>query len=211
MKKITLVLLSLGFAFNAKAELPDELLAVQTRWAQIRYEVPEAQRAAAFEALQKDAATLRQHYPDRAEPLIWEGIVYATWAGAKGGLGALGLCKKAKADFEAALALDANALDGSAYTSLGSLYYQVPGWPIGFGDDDKAAELLQKGLAIAPDGIDANFFWGDYLLEQERYEDAVRALEHAAAAPPRAGRESADAGRQQEIAAKLKLAREELS
>ena len=35
---------------------------------------------------------------------------------------------------EQALAIDATALEGSAFTTLGSLYYQVPGWPIGFGD-----------------------------------------------------------------------------
>ena len=38
------------------------------------------------------------------------------------------------------MAIDPKALDGSAYASLGSLFYQVPGWPIGFGDDKKAAE-----------------------------------------------------------------------
>ena len=48
-------------------------------------------------------------------------------------MGALGLVKRARADFEAAIKLDAGALDGAAYTSLGALYYQVPGWPVGFG------------------------------------------------------------------------------
>ena len=47
-------------------------------------------------------------------------------------------------------------LDGSAYNSLGVLYYKVPGWPVGFGDKAKARELLQKALAINPKGIDAN-------------------------------------------------------
>ncbi|MFW5386410.1 MULTISPECIES: hypothetical protein [unclassified Yersinia (in: enterobacteria)] len=50
------------------------------------------------------------------------------------------LVKDAKVKLELAIKLDANALDGSAYTSLGTLYYQVPGWPIGFGDK-KQAEL----------------------------------------------------------------------
>jgi tetratricopeptide (TPR) repeat protein len=208
---IAIAILSLSFASGARAELADELAAVQTRWADIQYATPPNQQAAAFEALQKEAAKLRTQYPDRAEPLIWEGIVYSTWAGAKGGMGALSLCKKARADFEAAIAIDGTALGGSAYTSLGSLYYQVPGWPIGFGDDEKAAELLQQGLKVSPDGIDANYFWGDYLLDQERYQEAVTAFERAAAAAPRPGRESADAGRQREIADKLKEARAELS
>ena len=67
-------------------------------------------------------------------------------AGEKGGMGALSLVKQARADFEAALKLDPRALDGAAYTSLGALYYQVPGWPLGFGDDDQARQMLKKGL-----------------------------------------------------------------
>ena len=35
-------------------------------------------------------------------------------------------------------------------SSLGVLYYKVPGWPIGFGDKDKARDLLQKALAVNP-------------------------------------------------------------
>jgi tetratricopeptide (TPR) repeat protein len=134
---------------------------------------------------------------------VWEGIIRATYAGAKGGLGALGEAKKARVLFEQSIQLDPAALSGSAYTSLGSLYYQVPGWPIGFGDDDKADEMLRKGLAFDPDGIDANFFWGDYLLDQDRYDEAIAAFEKARGAPPRPGRESADAGRRAEIDAKI--------
>ena len=75
----------------------------------------------------------------------------------EGGLGALGLVKQAKASLEQALAIDPQALAGSAYTSLGSLYYQVTGWPLGFGDDDKAEAMLKQSLAINPDGIDPNY------------------------------------------------------
>ena len=87
----------------------------------------------------------------RAEALIWEGIIESSYAGAKGGLGALSLCKEARGNLEAALKLDPKALDGSAYTSLGTLYYKVPGFPVGFGDDDKAGKLLQKALEAEPE------------------------------------------------------------
>ncbi|MCB1601512.1 MAG: tetratricopeptide repeat protein [Xanthomonadales bacterium] len=122
----------------------------------------------------------------------------------------MALCKQARQSLEAAIKINPAALDGSAYTSLGSLYYQVPGWPVGFGDDDKAEELLKKALALAPDGIDANFFYGDYLMDQGRYGEAIAVLEHAAAAAPRPGRELADQGRQAEIQAKLAKARAKL-
>lgn len=199
-----------GSPMLATADVLADIVPLQQQWAQIRYQTPEDARAKAFEALATEAERVTAANPGKAEALIWQGIILSTWAGAKGGLGALSLCKRAKASFEQAMAIDPAALQGSAYTSLGSLYYQVPGWPVGFGDDDKAEELLKQALALAPDGIDANYFYGDYLLEQERYAEAVNVLEHAAAAPARPGRELADSGRQSEIAAKLAEAKAEL-
>jgi tetratricopeptide (TPR) repeat protein len=180
---------------------------LQTRWAQIKYGLPEKDRPAAFEALGKTADAAVAAHPGDARILIWRGIVLASWGGAKGGLGALSLVRRAKADFEAALAIDPAALAGSAHTSLGSLYYQVPGWPVGFGDHDKAREHLQAGLKLNPDGIDSNYFWGDYLREDGDKTAAIAAFEKALQAAPRAGRESADAGRRAEINAALEQVR----
>lgn len=97
------------------------------------------------------------------------------------------------------MAIDDTALEGSAYTSLGSLYYQVPGWPVGFGNSDKARRYLQKALAINPDGIDPNYFFADYLIEQGEKERARAYLERALAASDRPGRALADQGRREEI------------
>ena len=137
---------------------------IQTRWAEINYTTSKDQKEKAFEQLASQAEQFARSNPDRAEPMIWQGIVYSTWAGAKGGLGALSLVKQARALFEQSLRIDEKALNGSAYTSLGSLYYQVPGWPIGFGDDDKAKDYLQKAMTINPNGIDVNYFYGDFFL-----------------------------------------------
>jgi len=177
---------------------------VRDRWAQINYQTPKPQREAAFAALSKQAAQARQAAPRDAGALIWEGIVLSSLAGEKGGMGALSLVKQARADFEAALKLDPQALDGAAYTSLGALYYQVPGWPLGFGDDDQARRMLKKGLDIDPNGIDANYFYGDFLRDQKEWAPAQEALQKAVTAPARPGREVADAGRRREAEAKLK-------
>lgn len=177
---------------------------VRDRWAQINYQTPKAQREAAFAALSKQAAQARQAAPRDAGALIWEGIVLSSLAGEKGGMGALSLVKQARADFEAALKLDPQALDGAAYTSLGALYYQVPGWPLGFGDDDQARRMLKKGLDIDPNGIDANYFYGDFLRDQKEWAPAQAALQKAVTAPARPGREVADAGRRHEAETRLK-------
>ena len=206
MKSLTHVVLAaalLAFGVLAQASTLDSDLAdVQAAWAHANYETAAGTpQVAAFEALSKRADAFVKAYPGRAEPLIWQGIVLSTYAGAKGGLGALGLAKKARSSLESALAIDPKALDGSAYTSLGTLYYKVPGFPLGFGNKDKAQEFLRKALSLNPDGIDPNYFYADYLYEQGRYAEAMQYLEHAAKAPARAGRERADEGRRSEIAA----------
>ncbi len=71
------------------------------------------------------------------------------------------------------------ALNGSAHTSLGSLYYQVPGWPVAFGDNDEAAKHLARALQINPNGIDPNFFYGDFLAETDHKDAAKAYFEHA--------------------------------
>jgi Tfp pilus assembly protein PilF len=149
-------------------------------------------------------------HADRAEPLVWKAIILSSHAGAVGGLGALGKVKEARRLLEQAEAIDPEALDGSVYTSLGSLYYQVPGWPVGFGSDEQAEKYLKKALSVNPDGIDPNYFYGDYLLEQKRYREAVGYLEKALQAPDRPQRAVADEGRRNEARNKLAEARKHL-
>jgi tetratricopeptide (TPR) repeat protein len=188
-----------------------ELLSLQQAWAEANYGTPPGDaRVLAFEQLEKRAEAFTKSHPGRAEALIWEGIIESSFAGAKGGLGALSLAKEARGNLEKALKLDPGALDGSAYTSLGTLYYKVPGFPLGFGDDEKAQELLQKALALNPDGIDPNYFYGEFLSEQGHQAEALKYLQHAAAASPRPGREAADQGRQAEIAALISKVKRQL-
>ncbi len=177
---------------------------IQEEWARIKYQVVDEDRQiTALENLTKKAENLEARYPNRAEPKIWEGIIISTEAGIDGGLGALGKVKKAKALFESALQQDEKALAGSAHTSLGSLYYKVPGWPVAFGDDEEAEKHLKTALLINPDGIDPNFFYADFLIEDGRETEAKQYLVKALNAPDRPDRPMADAGRRQEIKAAL--------
>lgn len=177
---------------------------MQDQWAQIKYKQDAKQQEAAYHALAEQAGKLAESQPTQAEPLIWQGIAVSSEAGAKGGLGALSLAKHAKLLFEQAIQLDASALDGSAYTSLATLYAKVPGWPLGFGDKAKADELFKKALGLNPNGIDSHFLYADFLADQGKTTEAITHLEAAQKAAPRPGREVADAGRQREIDALLK-------
>ncbi len=194
----------LALPATALAGFDEDLAAIQSDWAVANYQTTDKKAAlSAFESLAERTHALAEANPDRAEPLVWEGIVLSSWAGKKGGLGALGLAKQARTVLDEARALDPSVLHGSVYTSLGALYYKVPGWPVGFGDDDQAAEYLVQALKMNPHGIDPNFFYGDFLLEQGQDAEARAYFEKALAAPPRPGREVADAGRRDEIRQRL--------
>jgi tetratricopeptide (TPR) repeat protein len=194
-------LLSAASSFDVFADPAEDAVAdLQHEWDVIRYQAPQAEREQRFARLAAKARQVTKANPGRAEPLVWEGIILSSWAGAKGGLGALDLVKQAKGLYEQAIAIDGDVLEGSAYNSLGVLYYKVPGWPVGFGDKDKARGLLQKALARNPQGIDPNFFYAEYLMETKQ-SDPLPYLQKALAAPRRPGREIADAGRRDEVRA----------
>jgi len=203
MKKTWWMLLALLPAWAGAAPVDDAVAELQRDWEVTRYQTQSSEREKRFEALNAKAQKVVEAHPGRAEPLIWEGIIVSSLAGEKGGLGALSLAKQAKADYEQAIQIDAKALDGSAYNSLGVLYYKVPGWPLGFGDKAKAKELLLKALSLNPNGIDPNFFYGEYLVETKHPDDAVPYLERALQAPARPGRNIADTGRREEARALL--------
>lgn len=209
MKLMTLIAATLLLCSTtaAMADLDSDILSLQQRWATTRYTMTGDQQARAFAALTTDARKQVADHPGRAEPLVWLAIILSSDAGTSGGLGALGKVKEARKLLEQAEQIDAGTLDGSVYTSLGSLYYQVPGWPIGYGNDARAEAYLRKALAINPDGIDPNYFMGDFLLQQGKTAEAIHYLEKARAAPARPQRAVADTGRQREIAEKLQLAR----
>lgn len=203
MKKVlflTLVLLGANTAIaNSKNQnFEAALQEVQHSWAITNYAEKDLKKAE-FPKLVDNAAQLVEDYPDKAEALIWLGIVKSSYAGVKGGMGALSVLKEAKKSLEQAIEIDEQALQGSAYTSLGVLYYKVPGWPISFGDDDDAEENLKKAQTINPDGIDVNFFLAEFYFENKDYDNAIKHLKLAQSAPKRPNRPLADKYRQEEV------------
>lgn len=186
-------------AIQSFAELPVDVFSVQQRWAEVNYQLQGEARESAYEELIAQADQVTARHPDSAPAWIWSGIIKSSFAGVKGGLGALGFAKDAKRDLERAIALDADAMQGAAHTSLGVLYMNVPGWPVAFGDKDKARELLMHALTLAPQDIDANYFMAEYYLKEKEYAQARHYLELAKNAPARPGRDVADMGRHGEI------------
>lgn len=208
MKNMMLLLSFIALSSTALADekLDAEIAQIQHSWAKANYQTPKDAQESAFKMLTEDAHKLTMSSANAPEALIWEGISYSGYAKAKGGLGALKLAEKARDLLLASEKINPHALQGSAYTSLGSLYYKVPGWPLGFGDKKKARAYLEKAVQTNPTGIDSNYFYADFLSEQGDYAKAVEYYKKALAAPARVGREDADTGRKKEVEDGLRIA-----
>jgi uncharacterized protein HemY len=204
MRVILAIFLTVAVTTSARADAMAAALAdLRHAWAKVYYGTPKERQLAQFPALAQQAEAIVAQHPEAAEPLILKAIILSTYAEAKGSLDALALVESARDAALAAAKLDARVEDAGAYTVLGVLYYKVPGWPIGFGNDRKAKDYLERALALAPAAIDTNYFYGDFLLGEGEKARARDFLEKALRAPPRPGREDEDAGRRREIEADL--------
>lgn len=206
----SLALLSASTAFAAD-DFESALAAVQQEWAAANYQTQGSAREQAFAALVEHAGAFGAAYPQRAEALAWEGIVLSTYAGEVGAMSAMKYAKAARAALEKAEKLNATALGGGVYASLGALYSKVPGGFIGFGDDALAEQYFVKALAVDADNIDNNYFYGEFLVDQGKYAEAKRILEHALAAPAVADRPVFDTGRRNDIRKLLAVAQRKAS
>ncbi|GGN56510.1 hypothetical protein GCM10011349_34200 [Novosphingobium indicum] len=196
--------LAIAVPTAALADMASDVSAVNRGWAHITYEVKgSSTQTKALDQLAKEAATVVARYPGQAEPLLWQGIIVSEQANRANFFHKLGLATKARDILQKAYSIDPKAAQGGAAMSLGVLYYKVPGSPLAWGDGDKAGRLLKQALALDPDGLDANYFYGDYLLDQGDKAGARTHLQKALRAPRDPNRPVWDTGRRREVRALL--------
>jgi len=192
---VGLCLLLAPLSTRAAPDLSPDILQLEQQWAAIKYELPRPEREEAFKRLLAQARELAATQSGKAEPLVMQALILHNYAREKRGLTALKMVRQCRDILIRAEGIDPAAMGGLGLVSLGMLYYKVPGWPVAFGDDAKAVEYLTKALALNPDGLEANYYMGDYLINQKHYAEAVRYLQKAVNAPIRPAWRLADAGR----------------
>lgn len=162
---------------------------LESEWERIKFSIPEGStQTQQMNALGEEADKTAARFPNHVAAMIWDGIITSERASLANPLSALGLAKRARDILEAANKIDPVALDAGAPTSLGVLYYRVPGFPIGFGDKKRARQLLEQATKLSPQGMDAWYFYGDFLMAQDEVPQAVEAFRHALNIPRNANR-----------------------
>jgi tetratricopeptide (TPR) repeat protein len=202
---LSLWLCALGAVAAPTAALDSELSAMRFELDEANFGLDDKKaRKRALDALVDRAESLTRHFPDSADARAWHGIVLTVYAGEIGGIGALKYAKAARESLLDSLRLGTREFASGVNTSLGALYAKVPGGILGFGDHDVAEDYFIKALAADPDSLDAGYFYGEFLIEQDRCEQAASILEQALGAPAHPSRPIFDNGRRTQIEALLR-------
>lgn len=207
MKNLVFVVFLLLSTQCFSKSLNDSVREIEAEWASIYYSSSKSQQGPAYAQLLDKTTSLARQYPNAAEPLFWQAVLKASYADLQDPFSALSAIHEARDLLIKAIKINPNTMDGSAYVTLGTLYYMVPKWPVSFGDDDTAKQMLEAALKINPDGIDANYFYGEFLLQHNRPNDAAIYLKKAATAPARAEQLYADSQLKEEARRALQNSR----
>ncbi len=193
MKKTTIVALLVLSANQCFAGLSvNSVQDIETEWASVYYATPKSLQEAAYNDLLKKTETLTSQDPESTELSYWKAVILSSRAEKQDGFSALKAIQEAKDLLLNVIDKNPQTANGSAYVVLGTLYYLVPKWPIAFGDNDKAKQMFLIALKINPNSIDANYFYGDFLLANNDATQAQHFFEKALAAPIRKKQEFAD-------------------
>ena len=100
----------------------------------------------------------------------------------------MGYAKKAKAILEEAYQKDPAALDAGAPTSLGVLYYRVPGLPLRLRRQRQGAPAAGTGRVARAERHGRQLFLCRFPDVQHEYAAAYKVLKHALSLPPQQNR-----------------------
>ena len=170
------------------------ILRLSLEWEHVKFQVDNRdEQEKQMAVIAQHAANIEQQFQNAPDAMIWVGIITSEQASMasenSSPIRALIYARRARDILEKAEKIDPVAVDAGAPTSLGVLYYRVPAFPLGFGDKTKARHYLQEAVTNAPNGLDANYFYGDFLYEQHEYPEAAEVFKRALTLPAHSDRD----------------------
>lgn len=132
---------------------------------------------------------MMDEFPDSAPIKFWYGANIGRWAKVHGFLKAAtsGVAKKLRQVCKDIIELDADYQGGGGYRILAQVHYHAPNIPIlmGWPSDEKALELIEKAMEIAPEHPTNRMLYAEILLEFDRNKEAKKHLQHVLDMTPR--------------------------
>ncbi|PAU94386.1 hypothetical protein CK503_06180 [Aliifodinibius salipaludis] len=131
-----------------------------------------------------------ERYPNSVPIKFWYAANIGRWADVHGFFKAAtnGISKKLRRVCEDIIKENPQYQDGGGYRILAQVHFYSPNIPIvmGWPSKDKAFELVQKALAIAPNNPTNKMFYANILLEFDRHQEAKEQLYEIKRMKPRA-------------------------
>ncbi|NIT56998.1 MAG: hypothetical protein GWN00_12410 [Aliifodinibius sp.] len=133
---------------------------------------------------------MMERYPDSIPIKFWYAANIGRWADVHGFLKAAtnGISKKLRRVCKEIIKEDPQYQDGGGYRILAQVHFYSPNIPIvmGWPSKDKAFELVQKALEIAPENLTNKMLYANILLELGRDKEAKKQLYEIRRMSPRA-------------------------
>lgn len=138
------------------------------------HDTDEATRLESFREGIAAGELAQQFAPERPEGHFWHGANLGARARLQGPIYALASVAEIRRDMEAVIRLDEGFQSGSAYLTLGSMDLELP--EVLGGNDERAVEVLERGLAFGADNAPLRVKLAEAYLTMRRPADARKQL-----------------------------------
>lgn len=134
---------------------------------------------------------MMERFPDSVPIKFWYGANIGRWAAVHGFLSAAtdGIAGKLRRVCKDIIERDPEYQGGGGYRILAQVHFHSPNIPIlmGWPSDEKALELIEKAMKIAPSHPTNRMLYAQILIEFDRNEEAREQLRFILNNPPRPG------------------------
>ncbi len=128
------------------------------------------------------------------EATFWLAVNWGSYGQEKGIMKSLSLVNPIKDAAERAIRINEGYFYGGPWRILGRLYNKAPGFPFSIGDNEKAAECLERALELGPKFYLNHLFLAELYISDGEKDKAREQLEWILDAPLNKNHEREDEG-----------------
>jgi tetratricopeptide (TPR) repeat protein len=179
-----------SFDQNIKAEQAAAYLLKSYYFKGMYTGLEEDQQQDIYDKGRKFGEKMLERYPNSVPIKFWYGANIGRWADVHGFVKAAtsGIAKKLRRVCNDIIEIDPQYQGGGGYRILAQVHFYAPSIPLvmGWPSNDKALELIEKAMSIAPDHPTNRMLYAQILLEFERRDEARQQLRYILDMEPRA-------------------------